>query len=135
MIEDSVNSNEVYDSVPPNAQEINQGTQQQSQGSYRPQPAPNTGIGFSIASLVCGIISVLCCCTSALAFMCAVAGLVLGIYACYRGFAGKGLAIAGIVFSGIGLIFSLGVSLLYIVSSFTSVQTPSISSFGNGLYS
>lgn len=71
--------------------------------------------GFSIASLVLGILSLALCCTIWLALLMAVVGLILGIISlshvsAYRApdqSVCRGMAIAGIVCSSIGLIIIL----------------------------
>lgn len=72
---------------------------------YQAQPE-NTNknmIGVSIGSLVCGVLSLICCCTGFFGLLLAVAGIVLGIVALKCGYAGKGMAIAGIAVSGVSL--------------------------------
>ena len=74
-------------------------------------------IGVAIASLVCGILSLLCCplawcgsCCGGLNVLLAIAAVVLGIIALVKAFEGKGMAIAGLVCGGIalvGMIFAL----------------------------
>ncbi len=74
-------------------------------------------IGVAIASLVCGILSLLCCplaccgsCCGGLNVLLAIAAVVLGIISLVKAFEGKGMAIAGLVCGGIalvGMIFAL----------------------------
>lgn len=74
-------------------------------------------IGVAIASLACGILSLLCCplaccgsCCGGLNVLLAIAAIVLGIIALVKAFEGKGMAIAGLVCGGIalvGMIFAL----------------------------
>ena len=68
-------------------------------------------IGVAIASLVCGILSLLCCplaccgsCCGGLNVLLAIASIVLGIIALVKAFDGKGMAIAGLVCGGIALV-------------------------------
>ncbi len=70
-------------------------------------------IGFSIASLVCGILSLTCCCASILGGILAVAAVALGIIALRNKYDGKGMAIAGIITGGIGFMIA-GISLILI---------------------
>jgi len=58
--------------------------------------------GFGIASMICGIISLLACCLWCISVPLAVISIVLGILQICKG-TGKGMAIAGIVCSAIGL--------------------------------
>lgn len=66
--------------------------------------------GVAIAALVCGIVSLVCCpsaccgCFGAFNILVAIAAVVLGIIALVKKFAGKGMAIAGLVCGGIALL-------------------------------
>ncbi len=73
-------------------------------------------IGFSIASMVCGILSLTCCCASILGLILSVAAVVLGIIALRNKYDGKGMAIAGIITGGIGFLIS-GIMLLVVGTS------------------
>ena len=59
---------------------------------------------MAIASLVCGILSLVCCCLSWFSFVLAVAAIVLGIITLVKKYDGKGMAIAGLVTAGIGIV-------------------------------
>lgn len=61
-------------------------------------------IGVAIAAMVCGIISIPCCCLWLFSAVLAVAAIVLGIIAISQKYDGKGMAIAGIVTGGVGLL-------------------------------
>ncbi len=61
-------------------------------------------IGFAIASLVCGIVSLVCCCLTLFSAILAIAAIVLGIITLCFKYDGKGMAIAGIITGGIGLV-------------------------------
>ncbi len=63
--------------------------------------------GFAIASMVCGILSIVCCCLTWLGLVLAIAAVVLGIIALNGKYDGKGMAIAGIITGGIGIILWL----------------------------
>lgn len=69
-------------------------------------------IGFAIASLICGILSILCCCLVWLALVFGVAGIVLGVITLTQKYEGKGMAIAGIITGGVGLLLFLIVLLV-----------------------
>ena len=56
---------------------------------------------LSISSLVCGILSVVCCYCG---FLIAIAGLITGAIALSRKNEGRGMAIAGLILSAIGLV-------------------------------
>lgn len=60
--------------------------------------------GLSIAALIMGILSMLCCC---IGFPFAIVGIILAIIVLVKGKNGKGLAIAGLITSGITLIISI----------------------------
>lgn len=71
-------------------------------------PEPEDGPGFSIAGMVCGILSiVLCCCNQYVSGILSIVGLVLSIMALKQHRPGRGMAIAGVVCSAIGLIIAL----------------------------
>lgn len=106
------------------AEEQSHATYSQQADTYyysEPQQTKTGGYqGVAIASLVCGILAVLCCplaccgcCFRVLEWLLAIAAIVTGIITLVKAFAGKGMAIAGIVCGGIalaGLIFGLIVS-------------------------
>ncbi len=60
--------------------------------------------GFAIASLICGILSVICCCFGCFSLVLAIAAVGLGIVTLACKYDGKGMAIAGIVLGGVGII-------------------------------
>ena len=62
---------------------------------------------FAIISLVCGILSLLCSCCGWLGILIAVAGVVLGIISIKKEEDAKGMAIAGIICGGIGLLIAI----------------------------
>ena len=114
---------------------------QDTTGTYKPQeeihinyeraagdPVPaqttvkegNGNIGFAIASLICGILSILCCCFVWLALVLGIAGIVLGIITLTQKYEGKGMAIAGIVLS----ILSIVVTIILIVVGVAVLSTP-----------
>lgn len=71
--------------------------------------------GMAIASLVLGIVSlVLCCCSGFLSLPLAAVGLILGIVDLVRN-KFSGLALAGVICSGVGLLFGLLTVVLQIV--------------------
>ena len=61
--------------------------------------------GFAIASLICGILSVVCCCLGCISLVLAIAAVALGIVTIACKYDGKGMAIAGIVLGGLGVVF------------------------------
>lgn len=86
-------------------------------------PATNGKIGFAIASMCCGIASILCCCAWYLAIVLVICAIVFGIIALKNKYDGRGMAIAGLICGGIGfllflfLIFCLALGLM---SDYTS---------------
>ena len=73
------------------------------------------GQGFGIASMVCGIISLIGCCgLYYVSIPCAIAAIVLGIVQIVKN-ESKGMAIAGIICGAIGLIISIIIVIAAIV--------------------
>lgn len=77
---------------------------------------PKKLIGLSIASLVCGVLSIVCCAAWYISGLFALAGLVLGIISMVKKCSGKGMAIAGIICSALGLIASVAMVIVAIAS-------------------
>ena len=73
--------------------------------SQREQGNGNRGI--SIASLVCGILSLICCCAGWLGLILAAAALVLGIISLRNNYDGRELAIAGLITGGCGMVLAI----------------------------
>lgn len=93
-------------------QQYNDAYYNQQYPSYNLQEKPK---GFAIASLILGIGSLFtCCCTGFISFFAGVAGLILGIVSLKRNEDGKGMAIAGIVLSSIGIVLSIFIIILFI---------------------
>lgn len=71
------------------------------------------GMGFGIASMVLGILSILCsCCFYYLSIPLSIVGLILGAIAVHKKNRGRGMAIAGLVLS----IISLGLGIVVMIS-------------------
>ena len=80
-----------------------------------------TSNGFGIASLICGIISILsCCCSWIIGLPCGIAAVVLGIIQLVK-YQEKGLAIGGIVTGIIGSIIAIIMGICTIVMVNTGV--------------
>ena len=78
--------------------------QQFYEKQYIPQPEKK-GVGLAVASMVCGILSLLlACCVPYVPFVLALIGVVLGGVSLHGHRGGKGMAIAGLVCSIISLI-------------------------------
>lgn len=83
-----------------------------------PKAEGNGNIGFAIASMVCGILSLICCCFGFFSLILAIAAIVLGIVSLNSKYDGKGMAIAGIVTGGIGAFIFV---LTMIIGGFTGL--------------
>lgn len=70
-------------------------------------------IGFAIASMICGILSIVCCCFTLFSAVLAVAAIVLGSVTLCSKFDGKGMAIAGIITGGIGVLLIIVTMVMY----------------------
>ena len=106
---ENINNNttdDVCDSIPEDAKDVNLN---EEKFSFSSLPQPSTGT--AIASLVLGILSVLCCCSNVPALIMAVAGIVLGVYSYKKDPLSITTSILGIVLSGIGLVLALIVCL------------------------
>lgn len=106
---ENINNNttdDVCDSIPEDAKDVNLN---EEKFSFSSLPQPPTGT--AIASLVLGILSVLCCCSNVPALIMAVAGIVLGVYSYKKDPLSRTTSILGIVLSGIGLVLALIVCL------------------------
>lgn len=77
-------------------------------------------IGVSIASLVCGIFSIICCCATYFALVLAIAAIVLGIIAIVKKYDGQGMAIAGIATGGVGVVIAIFTIIIALTSYGTS---------------
>ncbi len=73
--------------------------------------------GFAIAGLVCGILSIVCCCVWYISGILGILGLVFSIMVLVKKLPGKSLAIAGAICAGIGVI--LAIIMMVIVLSVT----------------
>lgn len=87
-------------------------------------------IGFAIASLVCGIISLLCCCLGLFSAVLAIAAIVLGIITLCFKYDGKGMAIAGIATGGVALV----IVIASLIISGTSLYNDLIYEFADEFY-
>ena len=64
-------------------------------------------IGFAIASMVCGCLSILCCFGTCVSWVLSIVAIVLGVITLTKKYDGRGFAIAGIVTAGVGIILSI----------------------------
>lgn len=90
---------------------------------YQAQPVKqgNGMIGISIASMVCGIISIVCCCAWYFSIILAIAAIVLGVVSIVNKYEGRGMAIAGIATAGVMLVMFVIVILLAGADVFSEV--------------
>ena len=72
-------------------------------------------IGFAIASLVCGCLSILCCVGGCVSWIFSIVAIVMGIITITKKYDGRGFAIAGLITGGIGILLSI-VILIAMVS-------------------
>lgn len=113
----------------PNAYSYGEPTTQESapqdyyyQGTVEVAPAKKVS-GLAIGSMICGILAVLGGCLSCmplfavLQLLVAVAGLVMGIINNKKQLGGKGMAIAGIICSGIAIAFAIICLVLNIIGT------------------
>lgn len=87
-------------------------------------------IGFSIASLVCGILSILCCCLGLFSAVLAIAAIVLGIITISFKYDGKGMAIAGIATGGV----AIALVVMSLIISGTSFYNDFLYEFADEFY-
>lgn len=80
------------------------------------KPGPN---GFQIASLIVGILSIVCCCWGLFSIILAIAGIILAIVGNKKGKHGVGTG--GLVCSIIGLVLAV---ILFAFSYFTFISLP-----------
>jgi hypothetical protein len=64
-------------------------------------------IGFAIASMICGILSMLCCICGCMNLPLSIAAIVLGVITITKHYDGKGMAIAGLITGGLGLVLGV----------------------------
>lgn len=107
--EDEAASGPVYQSPEP---------QYYSAGQTIDVKPSNGNIGFSIGSMVCGILAILCCCSTFLSIVLSIGAIVLGVIAIKNNYEGKGMAIAGLIMGGLGLLFGLAILVLGGLSGF-----------------
>ena len=81
------------------------------------EEAPQTGKGFAIASMVCGIASIVFCCFGYFGLILGIAGVVLGIISKKKTTEGSGMALAGIITGAVGGVLALGMVIFSAVTS------------------
>lgn len=76
-----------------------------SSGASEVPASTNQSKGFAIASMVCGILSILCCCSGWLGVILSIVAIVFGVLTIKNEYGGRSMAIAGIITGGIGILF------------------------------
>ena len=90
--------------------------------TYEPQPPQSGKKGLAITSMVLGIVAVcLCWCYGLVSVILAIVGLILGIISLKNNQAGKGMAITGLILSGLGLLLGIWMTIEFI-NAFTSPE-------------
>ncbi len=115
-----------------NASAYSTSNQQYYSGSVNEKPEGQGGyIGVSIASLVCGILAIICCCATTFSVLLSIAAIVLGIITIVKKYDGKGMAIAGIATGGVAVVLTI----FAFVSMFaTGAYSEFMGEFMNGFY-
>lgn len=109
-----------------NSQEVPQYQQNITYNQLQEQPK-----GYSIASFILGICSFcISCCVPYVSLLTSVLGIIFGALSVKRKQQGRGMAVAGIVLSGIGLAFSIVMCVLMTVALIEGVNLPSYYSNG-----
>ncbi len=96
------------------------GSYEDASAGYTAAPEKKKMIGFAIASLILGILSIICCCFG-LGWITAIPGIILGIVAVVKKYAGKGCAIAGIICSALAIVLSI-VMLIWTMAAGSSLM-------------
>lgn len=126
---DGFDNNETVETVE-NVETIDNSTDSyasQTSYSYDSAPAESGSKVFGIISLVCGILGLLCSCCGWFGILLGVAAVVLGILSINKQEDAKGMAIAGIVCGGIGLL--IAIIILIAGSALSSVDPDSIQKY------
>ena len=90
--------------------ETSSGFYENTETSYTEYTSDDEGggnIGFAIASMVCGCLSILCCFGTCVSWVFSIVAIVLGVITITKKYDGRGFAIAGIVTAGVGVILSI----------------------------
>ncbi len=87
-------------------------------GAYAAKKPQNNGkVALAVTSMILGILSILCCCLLyGFSAILAIAGLILGIISLKKKCAGKGMAIAGIICSAVGIVLAIVWIIMLIAS-------------------
>lgn len=106
---------------------------QYQQAGYYQQSAPaapqDKASGMAIASMICGILSILCCCAWYISLILAGVAIVLGIVNNTKHMGGKGMAIAGIVTGSVGIVLVVAFLLLMVLGMTSSEFSDILSNY------
>lgn len=95
-------------------------------GVYAPYQKKNEKIAFAVISLILGILSILCCCwIGVLDFIIAIPAIVLAIITLTKKYAGKGMAIAGLICGAVGIVMTI-IYLIFFLTSGASAGAEDI---------
>lgn len=104
-----------YNQVNPQYQQLgpqyNSAGQQYSDGYQEPK-----GKGFSITSMVTGIVAICTCCVWYFCLPLAIVSIVFGVISLVKKYEGRGMAIAGLITGGVALLMLILMCLLAVVS-------------------
>lgn len=97
-------STDPFGSEDPFASMDNGYTRVTNNGSYVQPPREQENQGFAIASMVLGIISLVCCCLGWISAIMAILSIIFGVITLVKKKPGKGMAIAGIICSSFAIV-------------------------------
>ncbi len=126
VYEEELNIN--YDSYNNPAEPASVQTQYYASGQSVEATGTNGNIGFSIGSMVCGILSLLCCCSGFFGLVLSIGAIVLGVIAIKNNYDGKGMAIAGLITGGIAALFAI---LMLIIGGLSDAFTDILDEIAN----
>lgn len=113
------------------------GTTQNTQQNLAMMQSQSTekASGFAIAGMVCGILSIVCCCAWYISGILAILGLVFSIMVLVKNLPGRSLAIAGVICAGVGLVLAIVVVIFAfsVNNSLSSMSPDELRSFINSL--
>lgn len=110
--QDSFKSEESNTSSDPFAAADGGYTQATNSGSYVQPPQNQENQGFAIASMVLGIISLVCCCLGNISLIMAIVSIVFGVITLVKKKPGRGMAIAGIICSSISVVIYIALLII-----------------------
>ncbi len=93
----------------------NQYYQPNNYTNYQPQQYQEAKKTFGIISLICGIVAILCCVSFILGVPAGIVGIVMGCMSLKKKEASKGLPIAGIITSSLGILLTI-ILLIFVIT-------------------